>query len=198
LSPGAKETRQKILKYGFFMASVAEAETSDQVAAAIDAVVLPPGSSVVKKQSRWSAALNAYTGLAGGQERLLDVGLNPSGFAAVAAPVGITVSKGLGNAGSLSLLVPVIDIGALVAFRFEDDQTDLLPKLAWSNIVAPGAYIAYGFFNNIPVSVGLGAQIGPNLRSINPALPTAAETAKGWRWGGFISVDIPLFNLYSR
>lgn len=191
------KARQKILKYGFFMASVAEADHSDQVAAALEAVALPPGSSVVKKQTAWSAALNAYTGLAGGQEHLLDVGLAPAGFAAVAAPVGITVSKGLGNAGSLSLLIPVIDVGALVAFRFKDDRADLLPKLSWSNIVAPGAYLAYGFFNNIPVSVGLGAQIGPNLRAIDPGLPTAV-TAKGWRWGGFLSVDIPLFNLYSK
>jgi len=198
LAPENPELRQKILKYGFFMASVSEADNSDQVAAAIEIVALPPGSSVMKKQTSWSAALNAYTGLAGGQERLLDVGIAPSGFASVAAPVGITVSKGLGNSGSLSLLIPVIDVGALVAFRFKNDRADLLPKLSWSNIVAPGAYLAYGFFNNLPITVGVGAQLGPNLRAIDSGPINPDITASGWRWGGFISVDIPIFNLYSR
>lgn len=198
LVPENPELRQKILKYGFFMASVSEAENSDQVAAAIEAVALPPGSSVMKKQTSWSAALNAYTGLAGGQERLLDAGIAPSGFASVAAPVGITISKGFGNRGSMSLLIPVIDVGALVAFRFQNDQANLLPKLSWSNIVAPGAYLAYGFFNNLPITIGAGAQLGPNLRGIEPNTVTTDVTAGGWRWGGFISVDIPIFNLYSR
>jgi hypothetical protein len=197
LDPEDTETKRKVLKYGFFMASVCESDNSEDVAMAIEAVALPPGSSIIKKQTTWSAALNAYTGLAGGQERLIDAGLAPAPFGSVSAPIGLTVSKGLGDAGSLSLLVPIIDVGALVAFRFKDDQAQLLPKLSWNNIVAPGAYIAYGFFHNLPLTVGIGAQLGPALREVQvgSATPTLAG---GWRWGGFISVDIPIFNLYSN
>ena len=190
-----QDLRKKVLRYGNFMAAVAESETSDQVAAAIDAIALPPGSSILKKRTAVSVALNAYTGLAVGRERLMDSNVEDSGFAGVSAPVGLTISKGFGQSGSLSLLVPIIDVGALVAFRFRDENAALLPKLTWSNIVSPGAYLAYGFFNDLPITLGVGAQLGPNLREVGPTLE---QQASGWRWGGFISVDIPIFNLYAH
>lgn len=198
LAPDDSELRGKVMKYGNFIASVAESETSDQVSDAIEAIALPPGSSILKKQTPISVALNAYTGLSAGQEHLLMSGIDPSGFAAVAAPVGLAISKGFHEKGSLSLFVPIIDVGALVAFRFRDDQAESLPKLTFSNIVAPGAYLAYGFFNNLPITVGVGAQLGPNLREITPTATQLDTSANGWRWGGFISVDIPIVNLYAR
>lgn len=198
LAPEAGETRAKVLKYGSFIASVAQADNSDQVSYAIDAVALPPGSSILKKQSNFSVALNAFTGFSGGQEHLLTPGLAPSGFVAVAAPVGLAISKGFQRKGSLSLFLPIIDVGALVAYRFRDDRAESLPKLSFSNIVAPGAYLAYGFFNDLPITAGIGAQLGPNLREIDPTTTQLDTTANGWRWGGFISVDIPIVNFFSR
>jgi hypothetical protein len=204
--------RDKLFKYGHFIAAVAEAESSDQVAAAIEAVALPPGSSRVKKQNHFSAALNAYTGLVAGRETLQDVGEET--FAGVSAPLGFTFSwkfkdkrDAQGNVrknrkgkertpGSFSIYTPLVDVGALVAFRFNDPNASDLPELQWNNLLAPGAYAVFGLPNNLPISLGFGAQRGPNLRAINNAATPDLKSTKGWRWGAFISVDIPLFNLY--
>jgi hypothetical protein len=190
--------RQGLLRYGNFIAVVAQARRSDEIAAAIEAVALPPGSSAVKKHNKFSVAINAYTGLAGGGERLqINSAERQKGFLAVSAPVGITFSWGLPGewAPSFSLYTPVLDVGAIAAYRF-DNATKKLPELEWSNLLAPGLYGVLGLGNDLPISLGLGAQLGPNLRRVTAA--GLDETAQAWRWGGFLSVDIPLFNLYVR
>lgn len=185
-----------LLKYGNFIAIVAEAEESDEVAAAIEAVALPVGSSITKKYSSFSVALNAYTGLAFGKETLTENGEKT--FFAVAAPVGFSFSTGFRKGGSLSLYTPLLDVGAIAALRFDDDNTEDLPDLDLRNIIAPGAYAVYGFGGDIPMAFGLGAQLGPNLRAINVNDNSAEIFDKGWRWGIFLAVDIPIFNLYVR
>jgi hypothetical protein len=194
--------REKVFKYGHFIAAVASAENSDQVAAAIDAVAIPPGSSKVKKQNYFSSAIQAYTGVAAGGENLSGVG--ESTFAALSAPVGISCSwkfrdlaptkKGKKRTpGSFSLFAPVIDVGALVSYRFNDPNSNDLPELKWSNLLSPGLYAVFGCRNNLPISLGLGAQRGPNLRKVTSG--TLDQTASAWRYGMFLSVDIPVFNL---
>ena len=187
----------KIMKYSQFVATVSEAENSQQVADAIDAVALPPGSSKVKKQNYFSAAINAYTGGAFGGERLEGRGENA--FVAMSAPVGVScswrLSKTKKSPGSFSLFVPVIDVGALVSFRLKDPESSDLPTLEWSNLLSPGLYAVYGFPKNIPISLGFGAQRGPNIRKITSGtLPP--KSASAWRYGVFLAVDIPVFNLY--
>ena len=191
--------RKKIFNYGQFIATVATAENSDEVAAAIDVVALPPGSSRVKKQNYFSAAINAYTGANFGMERLTN---NTQGtVVGLSAPIGFTVSWKLKNKtnpkkspGSFSFFAPLIDVGALATYRFKDSLSSDLPDLAWSNLLAPGLYGVYGFPNDLPISFGFGAQRGPNLRTISSS--TADIKASGWRYGIFLAVDIPVFNLY--
>jgi hypothetical protein len=192
--------RGKIFNYGQFIATVSTAENSDEVAAAIEAVALPPGSSRVKKQNEFSAAVNAYLGGTYGKE-VLSNNAGTGDIAGLSAPVGFTVSWMLGKAtegrrtpGSFSLFAPIIDVGALATFRFNDPLTNDLPDLKWSNLLAPGIYGVFGFPRDLPISIGLGAQRGPNLRTITTA--TADIKASGWRYGVFLSVDIPVFNLY--
>lgn len=185
--------KKDLLKYGNFIAIVAEADNSDQVAAAIEAVALPVGGSITKKYSSFSVAINAYTGFAVGSEILDSLGTQT--FMAVAAPVGISFNTGFGRKGSFGLYTSIIDVGALASFRFGDSMTDDLPDLSFKNILAPGGYAIYGFGGDIPLTVGFGAQLGPNLRAIKGSDGVFDE---GWRWGAFISVDIPLFNLYVR
>ena len=193
------DIRQKIFSYGQFIASVASADNSDEVAAAIDAIALPPGSSRVKKQNYFSAALNAYTGVNVGEEHLSNN--TRSTVVGLTAPVGVTMSWMLHkkreksrSPGSFSLFVPIIDVGALVTYRFNDPLTNDLPDLTWSNLLAPGMFAVYGFGNDLPISLGFGAQRGPNLRTISSA--TADIKVSGWRYGAFLAVDIPVFNLF--
>lgn len=191
--------RQKIFNYGQFIASVAAANNSDEVAAAIDAVALPPGSSRVKKQNYFSAAINAYTGGNVGEEHLTNN--TRSTVVGLTAPVGVTMSWMLNkkreksrSPGSFSLFVPIIDVGALVTYRFNDPLTNDLPDLTWSNLLAPGVFAVYGFGNDLPISLGFGAQRGPNLRTISTS--AADIKVSGWRYGAFLAVDIPVFNLF--
>ena len=94
--------------------------------------------------------------------------------------------------------MPVIDVGAIAAFRFNDPDAGDLPDLKWANLFSPGAYVVWGFAKKWPIAIGLGAQRGPNLRKINSDLMPEIKEDSGWRYGGFISVDIPVFNFFSQ
>lgn len=184
--------RQVMLKYGTFIATAVKAKTASEVSDAIAAFSLPPGGSAIKKYSKFSIAINAYVGLSAGQEILTDVGANP--YYAVTTPIGVTFNWGFKNYGSIGILASVLDIGALTAFRFQDDNVSELPDLKFENVLAPGAYLVYGL-PKYPVSIGLGAQLGPNLRTVTNG--TLVTQTSGWRWGAFIAVDIPIVSVYT-
>lgn len=184
--------RQVMLKYGTFIATAVKAKTAAEVSDAIAAFALPPGGSAIKKYSKFSIAINAYVGLSAGQEILTNVGANP--YYAVTTPIGVSFNWGFKNYGSIGILASVLDIGALTAFRFQDDNVNDFPDLKFENVLAPGGYLVYGV-PKYPISVGIGAQLGPNLRTVtNGNLVTQAS---GWRWGAFIAVDIPIVSIYT-
>ncbi len=185
--------QRNLLKYGSFIATAAFAKNSEEVSQAIEAFALPPGSAAMKKYANFSISLNAYVGAGAGAEYLQDLGYSP--YYALATPIGISINKGFRKAGSASLLLSLLDIGALTAYRFDPDNTAPLPDLRFENVLAPGAYLVYGV-PKLPLAIGFGGQLSPNLRSIsNQAL--MISNSKGWRFGAFIAVDIPLINFYS-
>ncbi len=185
--------RQTLMKYGTFIATAVNAKSSKDVSNAIAAFALPPGGSAIKKYSKFSVAVNAYVGLSGGQETLN--GFGTSSYYALTTPIGISFNWGFRKAGSLSILASALDIGALTAFRFQDDNASELPDLKIENVFAPGGYLVYGV-PKYPLSIGIGAQLGPNLRTVtdNAGLETVTN---GWRMGAFIAVDIPIVSLYT-
>ncbi len=194
--------KKEFLRHVNFMATVAEAKDSKEVAAAIELFALPPGSSRMKKQSKWSISLNSYGGLGYGRENdfneEVDEAIKNKNVLAPSAPLGIDLNKGLkNNRGSLSLYAQLIDVGAIFAYRFSD-ETSQIPELKFQNIVAPGGYLIYGFGNNIPVSFGVGAQLGPNLRKIDPNLGLSVDKTNAWRMGVILSVDIPITHFYTK
>ena len=185
--------RKQILKFGTFMATAVKAQNAEEVSDVIAAFALPPGSAAIKKYARFSIALNAYVGLSAGQEHLEGLGAKP--FYAVSTPIGFSFSWGFEKYGAISLLASFIDIGALTAYRFEDSNAKELPDLKFENVLAPGAYLVYDI-PKYPISLGLGAQLGPNLRSVSNGNLGIGQT-KGWRWGAFIAVDIPMVSIYN-
>lgn len=190
-----QKARGIVLKYGMFMASVAESTSAQQVEAAIELFALPPGSSTLKKHAPFSFSLNAYTGIGYGREMLEQQGAGNT--IAISAPVGLAVNFGLGKRrGSMSFFTSIIDVGAITAFRFDDSNTADLPALKWNNILAPGAYAIYGAGWDLPVSLGIGAQLGPNLRDVTNGQVTIVD--RGWRIQGFIAVDIPIAHFYTK
>lgn len=207
--PGKVE--ELLMKYGSFMAAVAEAENSEEVAKAIETAVLPVGSSKVKRATSFNVSINAYTGLFAGHEWIKGLEnkdkttFNTFG---VTAPIGIAFSGGhrvlfckTKAEWSTSLFLSLVDLGAIAAFRFGDDTTAQVPTIHLKNIVAPGAFLSLGI-PNTPLSANFGVQMGPNLRKIDnnkELVPSKNNDNKiYWRLSAGICVDIPLLNLHTR
>jgi hypothetical protein len=163
----------------------------------------PPGSSSIKKNTNFSIALQAYVGGIYAVE--FSEGGKTNTFAPY-APIGISFSMGLKthkysghkcNAGSLSAMVQLIDIGAMVAYRF--NRTDSLPesvKLRFENIFAPGLSIVYGI-PKVPLSIGGGFQWMPSNFGNSFYKKYSVQSNSGIRAQLFLAVDIPMFNLFA-
>ncbi len=201
--------KDSFIKYGTFIANVAQAESPDEVQSAIEAIALPVGSASIKKHAKFNLSLNAYTGIFYGNEYLEDPNQGWADIYGVSAPIGIAASwpvrlpcKKLHIFSSFSLYGSLVDLGAVASYRFKDDDTESLPEIKLENIFAPGVYGVLGF-KDIPVSLGYGWQQGPHLREVNvedsanPGTFTNT-TANGYRWSIFLAVDIPLTNFYTK
>lgn len=197
----------QILKYGSFMATLVQAHNSDDVEAAIEAFALPSGSSRIKRETNYNFALNAYCGLFVGEEKIKGVNNWDWNSYGVAAPIGISMSKGNGSfvpiLGALSakhhwshtLFLSAVDIGALAAFRFKDAETDAVPKIELKDIVSPGIFYSLGIAKT-PLSINAGWQMGPLLREV-----TNTKNNYGSKYSRFsisVCVDIPILNFYSK
>lgn len=219
------ENLPQILKYSNLAASIVKAQSSDEVKQVIESVALPAGSASIKKNTKFNIALNSYVGLSWGEENLRNVpdGMgNDNAIFGITAPTGVNFSwGGQKSASSFSVLLNVIDVGALVSYRFQSSkeimiqdednpgtmemakaEIEELPEIKLKNIFAPGGYIIWGL-PKWPVSLGAGGQLGPQLRQISitptdePA-PTLELESSAWRWQIFFAVDIPLINFYTK
>ena len=198
--------RRKILRYGGLVAGLAEAESPEEVNLALEAAVLPPGSTSLKKLNSFTVSLGGYAGGFVGSEYLRDTpGWNPTLTTGLTMPVGLSFSLGLSrkDRGALTLFLPVIDVGAFGALRLDDDVVERLPAVKLKNLFAPGASLVYDI-RGAPVSVGFGFQLGPNVREFrreigNDGVEIVRPAGTGaYRWSGFVAMDIPFFNLYTK
>lgn len=194
-----KGLRENLLKYGAFIASVAQAKTGEEVKNALKAVALPVGSASIKRSVPFNISLNGYLGGFIGHENITGDdnknGLNTAGFY---APVGLAFSVGprkKGNGHSFTAFGQILDLGAVTAFRLQKGNAEDLPETELKNVFAPGFYLIWGIPGG-PVSVGAGYQRGPALRKIT--LDTEPELKNGHRVGLFVAFDIPIFNLFSK
>ena len=199
------------------MAGIIEADNSDEVKAAIEAAVLPVGSSSIKRETFSNISLNAFIGPMAGTEYLgAQTEDQWATVVGVTAPLGVAFNWGnYGNGKrsdspeeakhkngnekggkSLTLFIPLIDVGSIATYRLSDDSSDVAADIKFENIIAPGLYFYYGF-GKIPLSLGIGGQVGPQLREIND---TDINVDKNFymRFGLNLVVDIPFFNFYTR
>ncbi|MEM6964113.1 MAG: hypothetical protein AAF573_05050, partial [Bacteroidota bacterium] len=197
-----------VLTYGTFMAEMINAETSEQVKTILKSTTLPPGSSRIKRETVNSFTINSYLGAGIGRDRLLNVpdnlDLAKDAFgASLTVPIGFTYSfspKWLKRNSSFSVHVPLLDLGAITAYRQNPNNAnysiDNLPDFSWNNLFSPGAFVIYNFSNS-PFSLGVGGQYGPQLREIT--LNTGeAINVNSWRFPmGFLTIDVPFFNLHT-
>lgn len=202
-----KNMSQKLLKYGSFMASIVQAESSDDVQTIIESAAMPAGSFRVKRESNLNVSVNGFLGFFGGYEFIENADNNiPNNFA-LSAPVGISITKGACSKLVLNkknkdkglahgLFVSIIDIGALASFRFADDSSEVASKVELKHILAPGIFYSM-HFRNSPLTLTMGGQMGPLLREVTNS-DFKTEDNFYYRIGFSLVVDIPLFNLYNR
>ena len=211
------DTFDKIIKYGSFMAAITQAKSSDEVEAAIEAIALPTGSARIKRETNMNVSLNAYFGPSFGGEYLpalkTDMWASSMSFT---APIGIAFSWGnicngkrknppvidtrkngtLKGGKSISLFLSVVDIGAITSYRFKDDSSSVSSKITLENIISPGLFCYYGF-GKVPISLGIGAQLGPQLREISATNINVGEDYY-LKIGASLVVDLPIINLYTK
>lgn len=211
-----------VLKYGSFAASLAKAETSEDVKNAIEAAALPAGSSRIKRETPFNVSLNAYCGLFMGYEYVKGVDhpltwnyqkINSYGLT---APIGVSLSTGSrrflnmpckkDGHWSYSAFFSLIDIGAVAAFRFHNDTVAQVPTIHLQDIFSPGLFFSVGI-PKCPISINIGAQVGPNLRNIyseedeqtgEMVLQNKFGNRLYTRYSISAVVDIPILNFYTR
>jgi hypothetical protein len=197
--------RESIFKYGHFIAGVAAADSPGAVQAAMETIALPPKSSQNKRMNPFSIELNAYFGGTAGYERFLDEGadslntqngLNSYGLF---VPIGVAFSKRLGKKSntSLSLFFPIIDLGALTAYRTDATAKNLesLPDLNFANVLSPGAHLMLNLPKS-PFFIGAGVQYGPNVREID--IDGSFEPVRAIRYMLSFGVDVPVIPFFGN
>jgi len=210
-----KKFTEDVKPYALFMANMVEAKEEKEIKAALENVILPVGSSSIKKNADgWGnfsvqSYLGAYVSLT--DKKGVNEGAWSDKFGVI-APIGISWTPGFFSwkrAGSLSLFASLFDLGAIVDYKLKKDSipnssgtgtevvVDKDYEVKFGQIFSPGGYLVYGFPYNLPLSLGVGAQYGPGLSKIEAGDNTVV-TNPSWRWNIFLAVDIPFFTLKNK
>ncbi len=199
----------KIITFGLFMAGMVAAETPEEVQLAIENAVLPAGSSSIKKKSEWNIAVQSYLGGFYQLKKASQENTSWNNEFGLHGPIGFSVSYGFKKWGAISGFVSVFDLGAIIDYKLTKDSVITSNgassgtvvkkegKITLEQIVSPGVYLVYGFPGNIPLSLGVGTQYGPGLSKISQGGVNVVNNPS-WRPCVFLSVDIPLVNLYNK
>jgi hypothetical protein len=187
---------RNFLFYGSFISDVLTASNADDVRFILSRYSAPVGSYTVKRRATWTVSINAYPGLFGGLEFATVDTVRNSGVMGVTAPIGLSISTNtLTKQGSWSFFMPIIDIGAVLSYRFKNDDYQGLPgELNWSQVLSPGLFAYYGF-RKLPLALGFGWQLSPKLRQIKKQNLNFNPIDFG-RFSVNATVDIPIFYVF--
>lgn len=98
---------------------------------------------------------------------------------------------------TLSLIVTVVDLGAVVSYRFENSyQNDKgLPQdVKWSQLISPGLKLGWAI-KNTPLILNAGYQYTPELRRLSNTNPVIYSAS---RWSAGLAFDLPLLGLWQK
>lgn len=194
----------KFVKYGTFISSVAMAKTSDDVKAAIRSIALPTGSSRIKKEHVFSLGLNAYAGAYHADNYAYARNKLPREEWGITAPIGLAFSWGFkygnGSIGSVSLYGGLVDVGAIFAYKLNQDDSTFVSGIQLGQLLSPSIGLYYGLpvFGsglNVPLSIGATYQWGPRLKKVsekgNSVLPAMTS-----RFNVSLVFDLPILNFH--
>jgi hypothetical protein len=184
-----------------FMTDVVNADSSAKIKAVLEHYAAPVQSYLTIRQSATSVTLGAYPGLYLGTERNRQAALKlGSDYAfGVTAPLGIAINWGSNNslpACSNSIFLSIIDIGAALSYRWNNDTSDIPSKITLAQIFSPGVHYIHGFRNS-PLTLKLGYQYSPELRKIKTD-QNVVNNAGVWRLSASLCVDIPVYIFSSK
>ncbi|MES2267124.1 MAG: hypothetical protein V4520_10205 [Bacteroidota bacterium] len=193
-----------------FINDVMVTTTSDDLSKVIASYASPPQSYRIKRNSRFSIDLNAYVGLTAGFEGFE----HPKMAYGLTAPIGVAFSWGYADkkegqpymkkngqvtylkGNSFSIALTVIDIGAVVRYRFSNDSAEGLPKeVNFSQFLSPSLQLHWGI-KNTPLDFVLAYQYLPSLRKLgDPDVPDAPKTFRSLSaiYAGLV-FDLPIMN----
>ncbi|MFN8354703.1 MAG: hypothetical protein U0Y10_09665 [Spirosomataceae bacterium] len=210
---GFKTVTKSFVKYGTLISTVANAQSSDEVKQALEASVLPVGSSVIKRKSAWSISVNGYVGGFYGkahssiQETQKNTATNKVDTITKAisyrtyglyAPIGLSFNRGFKCGWGVSLSAQILDLGALVNFYLTEGDKTALPsdfKVKLSDILSPGAQLGINI-PKTPLTLMGGIQYVPALNSTSQISSKSEMLSPvAWRCQISLVVDIPLYNL---
>jgi hypothetical protein len=194
------------------IAEIASAQSSKDVATALEAAAAPAGSYTAKYQ-RSLVALNAFVGGLAGTEVIRtprdpvtgDRDTGRSGMIAGFAAVGVQVTAPFlaRDAGGywfhVGIMASILDLGALTTQRFDEEvsgteSVDESPNVGVKQVFSPGAYITLGIMQT-PLVIGGGFSLAPNLRTVetnDTAGTPQAKEVSAMRYGGFVAMDLTL------
>jgi hypothetical protein len=205
------ELQKELLAFLPLIVEVANAHSSTEVAAAIEAAASPPGSYRAK-YDRTTISLNAFVGGGGGFEYVASGGLRGwSGTVQGVAPIGLHVAAPFARAkrrpskGRYHLhgggMISLIDLGALTTHRFESElqapgapttaTASSAPQVGVAQIFSPGAFLTLGLAR-LPLVLGGGLSMSPRLRRITQSGVEPRE-ATAVRLMVFIAIDVTLY-----
>jgi hypothetical protein len=204
-------------RFAALAASLASAQSSEDMRAAFESAASPVGSFREKRgaDGRVKLAVNSYVGVSCGFEILapspglpdsLRGGTPAAGFF---APLGLEISTNFASEfpSSAGLFFSVLDFGALGQARLEDRvEGDLVvaqePQLGFEQIFSPGLFVTLGVTRDAPFSLGVGAQLTPKLRALERVLAEDGQTtrvpvteAPALRVHAFFALDLVIFAL---
>ena len=183
---------ESLVRWGPFLADVAQAKSADELESAVNSILAPVGTFREKRtQDAWTTSIASYAGVRGGLEGPLAGERKTEWFGAPSALVGMEVSYGLGDQ-SVGLLVSVIDVGAYLNYGFSGDQDlENRTEVTLDQVFTPGVFLTLGISKRYPLSFALGGSILQNRRQIVDS-EGSSKPKNMWQLSFLIGLDVPL------
>lgn len=179
----------EIKKFIPVMTEIANAQSSDEVVAIIEAVALPVGG-YEQKAKRDMTTLTAFVGVTGGLEYSQ---FSNHTFSGVASPIGVHLSTQcesyLCKNGSRGLYLSFLDLGPVLANRSGEQGVEQTDKLGFSQLLSPGVFGTWSFWDS-PFIMGFGMSSTPKILRTSSGAETSAT-----RLQLFFAIDVTIMSL---